>query len=237
MAVKKTVQNPVKVAGKGRPAKDAAVYIGGVLVMSSADNGKFNALAGELIKDGKKLEELVFSAVKKHFALGKIVSAAAEKLPRGFTNKDLAEALKVQAGVIGTSYRVYRKFMDCPEALEGLTLREVAALISDRKPGEGAGRERVEYSLPVGQLEDLSDSFGLPTLSGVRLESHRLRYNQGEFYLIRKGFNVPLPVVRMTVEQPRSESMEGAFSLMRDEVQKALERYYKACEDAEEEDF
>lgn len=237
MAVKKTVQNPVKVAGKGRPAKDAAVYIGGVLVMSSADHGKFNTLAGELIKDGKKLEELVFSAVKKHFALGKIVSAAAEKLPRGFTNKDLAEALKVPAGTIGTSYRVYRKFKDCPEALEGLTLRDVAALISDRKPAEGAGRERVEYSLPVGQLEDLSDSFGLPTLSGVRLESHRLRYNQGEFYLIRKGFNVPLPVVRMTVEQPRSESMEGAFSLMRDEVQKALERYYKACEDAEEEEF
>lgn len=237
MAVKKTVQNPVKVAGKGRPAKDAAVYIGGVLVMSSADHGKFNALAGELVKDGKKLEELVFSAVKKHFALGKIVSTAAEKLPRGFTNKDLAEALKVQSGVIGTSYRVYKKFMDCPEALEGLTLRDVAALISDRKPAEGAGREKIEYSLPVGQLEDLSDSFGLPTLSGVRLESHRLRYNQGEFYLIRKGFNVPLPVVRMTVEQPRSESMEGAFSLMRDEVQKALERYYKACEDAEEEEF
>ena len=231
------VKNPVKVAAKGRPAKDAAVYIGGVLVMSSDDHGRFNALAGELVRDGKKLEELVNSAVKKHFALGEIVTAAAEKLPRGATNKDLADALKVPQNLIGTSFRVYRKFRDYPEALEDLTFREVAALISDRKPGEGAGRERVEYSLPVGQLEDLSDSFGLPTLSGVRLESHRLRYNQGEFYLIRKGFNVPLPVVRMTVEQPRSESMEGAFSLMRDEVQKALERYYKACEDAEEEEF
>lgn len=237
MAVKKTVQNPVKVAGKGRPAKDAAVYIGGVLVMSSADHGKFNTLAGELVRDGKKLEELVNSAVKKHFALGEIVTAAAEKLPRGATNKDLADALKVPQNLIGTSFRVYRKFRDYPEALEDLTFREVAALISERKPAEGSGREKIEYSLPAGQLEDLSDSFGLPTLSGVRLESHRLRYNQGEFYLIRKGFNVPLPVVRMTVEQPRSESMEGAFSLMRDEVQKALERYYKACEDAEEEEF
>lgn len=237
MAVKKTVQSPVMVAGKGRPAKDAAVYIGGVLVMSSADHGKFNTLAGELVRDGKKLEELVNSAVKKHFALGEIVTAAAEKLPRGATNKDLADALKVPQNLIGTSFRVYRKFRDYPEALEDLTFREVAALISERKPAEGSGREKIEYSLPAGQLEDLSDSFGLPTLSGVRLESHRLRYNQGEFYLIRKGFNVPLPVVRMTVEQPRSESMEGAFSLMRDEVQKALERYYKACEDAEEEEF
>lgn len=231
------VKNPVKVAAKGRPAKDAAVYIGGVLVMSSADHGKFNTLAGELVRDGKKLEELVNSAVKKHFALGEIVTAAAEKLPRGATNKDLADALKVPQNLIGTSFRVYRKFRDYPEALEDLTFREVAALISERKPAEGSGREKIEYSLPAGQLEDLSDSFGLPTLSGVRLESHRLRYNQGEFYLIRKGFNVPLPVVRMTVEQPRSESMEGAFSLMRDEVQKALERYYKACEDAEEEEF
>lgn len=225
------VKNPVKVAAKGRPAKDAAVYIGGVLVMSSADHGKFNILEGELVRDGKKMEELVNSAVKKHFALGEIVTAAAEKLPRGATNKDLADALKVPQNLIRTSFRVYRKFRDCPEALEGLTFREVAALISDRKPGEGAGREKIEYSLPVGQLEDLSDSFGLPTLSGVRLESHRLRYNQGEFYLIRKGFNVPLPVVRMSVEQPRNETMEGAYALMRDEVQKALERYYKACEE------
>ena len=228
------VKNPVKVAAKGRPAKDAAVYIGGVLVMSSADHGKFNTLAGELVRDGKKLEELVNSAVKKHFALGEIVTAAAEKLPRGATNKDLADALKVPAGLIGTSFRVYRKFRDYPEALEDLTFREVAALISERKPAEGSGRERIEYSLPVGQLEDLADSFGLPTLSGVRLESHRLRYNQGEFYLIRKGFNVPLPVVRMSVEQPRNETMEGAYALMRDEVQKALERYYKACEEEEE---
>lgn len=227
------VKNPVKVAAKGRPAKDAAVYIGGVLVMSSADHGKFNTLAGELVRDGKKLEELVNSAVKKHFALGEIVTAAAEKLPRGATNKDLADALKVPQNLIGTSFRVYRKFRDYPEALEDLTFREVAALISERKPAEGSGRERIEYSLPVGQLEDLADSFGLPTLSGVRLESHRLRYNQGEFYLIRKGFNVPLPVVRMSVEQPRNETMEGAYALMRDEVQKALERYYKACEEEE----
>ena len=227
------VKNPVKVAAKGRPAKDAAVYIGGVLVMSSADHGKFNTLAGELVRDGKKLEELVNSAVKKHFALGEIVTAAAEKLPRGATNKDLADALKVPQNLIGTSFRVYRKFRDYPEALEDLTFREVAALISERKPAEGSGRERIEYSLPVGQLEDLADSFGLPTLSGVRLESHRLRYNQGEFYLIRKGFNIPLPVVRMSVEQPRNETMEGAYALMRDEVQKALERYYKACEEEE----
>ena len=227
------VKNPVKVAAKGRPAKDAAVYIGGVLVMSSADHGKFNTLAGELVRDGKKLEELVNSAVKKHFALGEIVTAAAEKLPRGATNKDLADALKVPQNLIGTSFRVYRKFSDYPEALEDLTFREVAALISERKPAEGSGRERIEYSLPVGQLEDLADSFGLPTLSGVRLESHRLRYNQGEFYLIRKDFNVPLPVVRMSVEQPRNETMEGAYALMRDEVQKALERYYKACEEEE----
>ena len=227
------VKNPVKVAAKGRPAKDAAVYIGGVLVMSSADHGKFNTLAGELVRDGKKLEELVNSAVKKHFALGEIVTAAAEKLPRGATNKDLADALKVPQNLIGTSFRVYRKFRDYPEALEDLTFREVAALISERKPAEGSGRERIEYSLPVGQLEDLADSFGLPTLSGVRLESHRLRYNQGEFYLIRKDFNVPLPVVRMSVEQPRNETMEGAYALMRDEVQKALERYYKACEEEE----
>ena len=110
MAVKKTVQSPVKIAGKGRPAKDAAVYIGGVLVMSSADHGKFNTLAGELVRDGKKLEELVNSAVKKHFALGEIVTAAAEKLPRGATNKDLADALKVPQNLIGTSFRVYRKF-------------------------------------------------------------------------------------------------------------------------------
>lgn len=227
------VKNPVKVAAKGRPAKDAAVYIGGVLVMSSADHGKFNTLAGELVRDGKKLEELVNSAVKKHFALGEIVTAAAEKLPRGATNKDLADALKVPQNLIGTSFRVYRKFRDYPEALEDLTFREVAALISERKPAEGSGRERIEYSLPAGQLEDLADSFGLPTLSGVRLESHRLRYNQGEFYLIRKGFNVPLPVVRMSVEQPRNETMAGAYALMRDEVQKALERYYKACEEEE----
>ena len=227
------VKNPVKVAAKGRPAKDAAVYIGGVLVMSSDDHGRFNALAGELVRDGKKLEEIVSSAVKKHFALGEIVTAAAEKLPRGATNKDLADALKVPQNLIGTSFRVYRKFRDYPEALEDLTFREVAALISERKPAEKSGRERIEYSLPVGQLEDLADSFGLPTLSGVRLESHRLRYNQGEFYLIRKGFNVPLPVVRMSVEQPRNETMEGAYALMRDEVQKALERYYKACEEEE----
>lgn len=227
------VKNPVKVAAKGRPAKDAAVYIGGVLVMSSADHGKFNILAGELVRDGKKMEELVNSAIKKHFALGEIVTAAAEKLPRGATNKDLADALKVPQNLIGTSFRVYRKFRDYPEALEDLTFREVAALISERKPAEKSGRERIEYSLPVGQLEDLADSFGLPTLSGVRLESHRLRYNQGEFYLIRKGFNVPLPVVRMSVEQPRNETMEGAYALMRDEVQKALERYYKACEEEE----
>ena len=113
------VKNPVKVAAKGRPAKDAAVYIGGVLVMSSADHGKFNTLAGELVRDGKKLEELVNSAVKKHFALGEIVTAAAEKLPRGATNKDLADALKVPQNLIGTSFRVYRKFRDYPEALEG----------------------------------------------------------------------------------------------------------------------
>lgn len=232
-------EKSITVAKRGRPAKNAPVYDDdGNMILSSEERETVNNILEDIKHTGRKVEALMISAAKSYFALGEILDQAARKATCTMTASKYEVKTGIPARMVTTSLKIYKRFCDNPDALEGLTMREVAMLIGEKKGVEDKAAGGVQYSLPDGQLEMIgAEDFGLPTLSGVNLEKYRLHTDMehGKFYLLSKIDKIPIPMGSLTVDQPRNEVMKSAYNQLMQETQCLLERYYSLIEKGDNE--
>ena len=135
--------------------------------------------------------------------------------------------------MVSTAFKIYKEFANNPEGLNGLTMRELAMRIGEKKESDKGETSPVQYNLPEGQLEYSNEfDFGLPTLSGIELTNYRLHADtkSGNFFLLSKKDKLPIPVGGLTVDQPHNETMKAAYNELLDQTQCALERYYALIE-------
>lgn len=221
---------------RGRPSKTAAVYIDGVLVVKESEREEINNLVAQIDSSITKAKKHITDAVVSHFALGEFIET--KILPRWVgkcTAQEVAEKIQIPAKVVLDASKIYKGFKDNREALEGMAVSTALAFLREQKKVEKT--EQVHYALPAGQVGYNEDeSFGLPTISGINLQTYRLQTSKdGKFYLLHKGFPTAIPVASVTVDQPKTPSQQMAYDNMMVQTQKAFEEYYAAIE-AEMED-
>jgi hypothetical protein len=221
---------------RGRPSKSGALVIDGLMILSSEKRDEAVQLVAEITKTGEKVEALLYNAARKYYELGKIIDEVVKKLPARplVTTQRVSDVTGIPARMTGTAFKIFKHFDGHPELLEGLTMREIALMISDKPEKEEGKKPRIEYGIPSGQLEfDGDETFGMPPLSGISLSNHRIRATEGSLYLIKKGINIPLEVIQMKINPPRDEALETAYSNLTTKMQYAVEEYYSAVEQVE----
>lgn len=220
---------------RGRPSKTAAVYVNNVLIATEAEREEINSLANQIDISITKAKKHITDAVVSHFDLGAIIET--KILPRWTgkcTANDIAEKLQLSAKMVLDATKIYKGFKDNREALEGMAVSTALAFLREQKKVEKG--EKVQYSLPSGQIGfDEEDSFGMPTISGIELNTYRFRTSKdGKFYLLHKGFPTAIPVASVTVDQPKTPAQQMAYDNMMNQTQKAFEEYYAAIEAEQE---
>lgn len=219
---------------RGRPSKTAAVYVNNVLIATEAEREEINSLANQIDISITKAKKHITDAVISHFDLGAIIET--KILPRWTgkcTANDIAEKLQLSAKMVLDATKIYKGFKDNREALEGMAVSTALAFLREQKKVEKG--EKVQYSLPAGQIGFDEDSFGMPTISGIELNTYRFRTSKdGKFYLLHKGFPTAIPVASVTVDQPKTPAQQMAYDNMMNQTQKAFEEYYAAIEAEQE---
>lgn len=220
---------------RGRPSKTAAVYVNNVLIATEAERDEINSLANQIDISITKAKKHITDAVISHFDLGAIIET--KILPRWTgkcTANDIAEKLQLSAKMVLDATKIYKGFKDNREALEGMAVSTALAFLREQKKVEKG--EKVQYSLPTGQIGfDEEDSFGMPTISGIELNTYRFRTSKdGKFYLLHKGFPTAIPVASVTVDQPKTPAQQMAYDNMMAQTQKAFEEYYATIEAEQE---
>ena len=220
---------------RGRPSKTAAVYINNVLIATEAEREEINSLANQIDISITKAKKHITDAVISHFDLGAIIET--KILPRRSgkcTANDKDEKIQLSAKMVLDATKIYKGFKDNREALEGMAVSTALAFLREQKKVEKG--EKVQYSLPAGQIGfDEEDSFGMPTISGIELNTYRFRTSKdGKFYLLHKGFPTAIPVASVTVDQPKTPAQQMAYDNMMNQTQKAFEEYYATIEAEQE---
>ena len=233
----------IAVAKRGRPAKNAVIYDDDRnMIITEAEHEEINQLVDDIKAKTVKLQKILCSGAKAYFRIGELLKAAEKRSTCRMTAKVYSDKTGVPERMVSTAIKIYKNFADNPEALEGMSIRAAAMLISEREEKED-GPEQVSYmpELPKGQIPDYSEDFGLPTASGIDLQRFRLRadLHERKMYLLRKGCPGAFPIMEFSVEEPKNDTMQMAYDKFVDEVQKATERYYGIVEqltDREEDD-
>lgn len=233
-----TADEPIR-PRRGRPSKTAPVYDeNGVMLLSSEQRERINELVTGIRTDGEKVHKLLISAAQKHFQLGEILCDVERKSVGKMTVAKYEEITGIPSRLVSTAMKVYKHFANNPEALDGLSMRDVAMLICEKKEDAGKTATHVQYSLPSNDdnAELINESFGLPTLSGVSLNNYRLHGDKksGTLYLLGRGTTAAIPIASLTVGQPQDATAEDAYNDLMNGVQEALERYYSVLEQNED---
>ena len=219
---------------RGRPAKNAPVYDDdNNLIITSEEHETINGIVEDIKHATKKAETLLLSVAQNYFDLGMILDRAARKATCSMTTAKYEAKTGIPARMVSTAFKVYSKFADNPDSIKGLTMREVAMFIGEKKESDKGETSPIQYNLPEGQLEYSNEfDFGLPTLSGIVLTNYRLHADtkNGNFFLLSKKDKLPIPVGGLTVDQPHNETMKAAYNELLDQTQCALERYYALIE-------
>lgn len=219
-------------AKRGRPSKSGPVLIDGTVVITADERERLNELAFGIKSDGEKIHRLMMKAAQRHYEMGQILNTCIGRVRGLPTMAKLEQATGLSKSLCDTALKIYKHFKDAPELLEGLTMRDVAALISPPKD-KGEKPRKTDYALPAGQLEFCEDSFGLPTLSGINMYNYRIvNGNQGRLYVLQRGVNIPVPVSQMTINPPDKDDvvMAEAYRELMDTTQCALEKYFSVME-------
>lgn len=219
---------------RGRPAKNAPVYDDdNNLIITSEERETINGIVEDIRHTAKKVEALMVSAAQNYFNLGEILERASKKSTCSMTAAKYEAKTGIPARMVSTAFKIYKEFANNPEGLNGLTMRELAMRIGEKKESDKGETSPVQYNLPEGQLEYSNEfDFGLPTLSGIELTNYRLHADtkSGNFFLLSKKDKLPIPVGGLTVDQPHNETMKAAYNELLDQTQCALERYYALIE-------
>ena len=219
---------------RGRPAKNAPVYDDdNNLIITSEEHETINGIVEDIRHTAKKVEALMVSAAQNYFNLGEILERASRKATCSMTAAKYEAKTGIPARMVSTALKIYKDFADNPEGFNGLTMREIAMRIGEKKESDGGEKSPVQYNLPEGQLEYSNEfNFGLPTLSGIELTNYRLHADtkSGNFFLLSKKDKLPVPLGGLTVDQPHNETMKSAYNELLDQTQCALERYYALIE-------
>lgn len=230
-------------AKRGRPAKNAAVYSeSGTMLLTSDEHERLNGLNRELDRLLSSIKQYLSTAAQRMFGIGEILSLIADR--------DVRLKLKACAELAGVDYhrasmavRIYQKFADAPEQLEGMTMSELLPLIRVKRLPDGtdggAEARQIQYaSFPAGGEEAARESFGIAPLSGASLLRYRIRAEpqDGKYYLLEKGCGAAIPIASLSVDTPRNAEQQAAFREMQDEIQCAMERYYAVIERDGEDD-
>ena len=219
---------------RGRPAKNAPVYDDdNNLIITSEERETINGIVDDIRHTAKKVEALMVSAAQNYFNLGEILERASNKATCSMTAAKYEAKTGIPARMVSTAFKIYKEFANNPEGLTGLTMREIAMRIGEKKESDKGETSPVQYNLPEGQLEYSNEfDFDLPTLSGIVLTNYRLHADtkSGNFFLLSKKDKLPIPVGGLTVDQPHNETMKAAYNELLDQTQCALERYYALIE-------
>lgn len=219
---------------RGRPAKNAPVYDDdNNLIITSEERETINEIVEDIRHTAKKVEALMVSAAQNYFNLGEILERASKKATCSMTAAKYEAKTGIPARMVSTAFKIYKEFANNPDGLTGLTMREIAMRIGEKKESDGGETSPVHYNLPEGQLEYSNEfDFGLPTLSGIELTNYRLHADtkSGNFFLLSKKDKLPIPVGGLTVDQPHNETMKAAYNELLDQTQCALEHYYALIE-------
>lgn len=232
------LKNPLIPAKRGRPSKTAPVVVDGVTVITGEEKARIRELVTGIESDGDKARRLMMSALEKHFELGKIIDGIIPRLNAGKAASAalIAEYTQIPVRQVNLDLKIFKQFKDKPELMANITMREVTAMISDgaekRGGREDSTGERVQYMIPAGQLQFNEESFGLPPLSGVAMDTYRVQLDKqnGTLYLLQKGAPSAVPLGTLTVETPKDAAMQDAYERLMSETQCAVERYYAVIE-------
>ena len=219
---------------RGRPAKNAPVYDDdNNLIITSEERETINEIVEDIRHTAKKVEALMVSAAQNYFNLGEILEQASKKATCSMTAAKYEAKTGIPARMVSTAFKIYKEFANNPDGLTGLTMREIAMRIGEKKESDEGETSPVHYNLPEGQLEYTGDyDFGIPTMSGIELSSYRLHADtkNGNFFLLSKKDKIPIPIGGLTVDQPHNDTMKAAYNELLVQTQCALERYYALIE-------
>ena len=231
--VKGEMTDIVPAAKRGRPSKNAEVYDdNGYRICTSEQHEEINNIVSEIKSYSKKVLDLLVTAAEKYFRLGEILFEVNSKATCHMTAKRYEEKTGIPERMVYTAIKVYKNFANNPEAIKGMTMREIAMTIGEKKEGEKNEVKQLGYNIADLQDSNNSQEFELPTLSGVKLEKYRVHTDRqsGNLYLISRDFGGSIPIAKLTVAAPTDPTTEEAYGAFLEEVQKAAEFYYFICE-------
>jgi hypothetical protein len=175
------------------------------------------------------------------FAMGKILSEVKEALNHG-EFMPWVEANCPFSRMTTSSYmRVYERYKDEPrKALEELSITEAYLEAGVKKLAAPEGGEEIHGKGGVSldgepRPEEFAGLFKKPTLSGALLKHYRVApYQDGTLYVVRPEIGV-MPVCNLFVNMAINEpAYQAAVTKAHQNLQIALETFYAAVEELED---
>ncbi len=174
------------------------------------------------------------SAAWQAFKIGKLLVVIREKDPASPWGQTVKDLFPFSITTANNYLKVYFKFRDNPEALEGMSKTEayiesgVKGLIAEKKetiPG------RLQMATDQEELEfDLEQIFKVPCVSKAKLENYRIESagKNGRIWMIDRS-GMSMPVAQLYAMPPEGFPETEYHELFR-EVQIAFERYFEKIE-------
>ena len=129
--------------------------------------------------------------------------------------------------------RLYEWFKDDPAVLENMGVTEALRRAGIIEPKKALPDKRgpIEYGNPNKQVElPWETIFAKQPISKAKLKNYRVEcIGLHDIYLVSKGFNFPIKVVDLILENPNSH-LKAPYQGMLDSIQAALELYYAEVE-------
>ena len=119
---------------RGRPAKNAPVYDDdNNLIITSEERETINEIVEDIRHTAKKVEALMVSAAQNYFNLGEILERASKKATCSMTAAKYEAKTGIPARMVSTAFKIYKDFANNPDGLTGLTMREIAMRIGEKR--------------------------------------------------------------------------------------------------------
>jgi len=202
---------------------------------------KVKSLFAQIEENEKAVTKMLTNTARLYYDAGNILTAAIVKrypLNAVPTANAISKAYGIPERKIIPALKIFKHFENNPDALKGLTMREVFKLIAPPPPAGEDGYNRIDLGGDPGQLKlDFGELFAVPAVANRSLQNYRTVGDLvSEIIVVRRTGDGSLTSKRFanfSEDIPQNPLLRQAYKAMSQKTQAAIEDYLAALEQEE----
>ncbi|MDR2924270.1 MAG: hypothetical protein LBU85_13150 [Treponema sp.] len=223
------------------PTPTLPVKINGKQFLGVMDAKRISILFSKIAENEKAAVKLLVNTARAYYDAGNILAAALDnwncKAER-MTAKAIADASGFPERRVTLALKIFKRFENNPDALNGLSMRDTLKLIAPPPAAGEDGYNRVDLGGDPGQLKfDFGELFELPAAANRSLQNYRTVGDLvSEIIVVRRaadGGLISKRFAHFSEDVPQDPALKFAYKTMSQKTQAAIEDYLAALEQEE----